>query len=159
MFCCYFLHWVRLKAICISFSVYFLLMPSAHLFFFLLLNSSFSYCTSFSKDIMIQVLVSSAIRNILVWGEWSDGCVLRRRVPRKRPSISCTGRLGLPGPSTLLQCWGGVMPSSLICLRLSLLILRKGEYLHYTEWNLTTFYWMDKRENMASWDKIVFGVN
>lgn len=69
-----FLNWMRLKAICVS-SVYFLLKPSAHFFF--PPSNSFSYCTSFSKEVMIQVLISSVNRDILVWVEWFDGCLPR----------------------------------------------------------------------------------
>lgn len=64
-------------------------------FFFFFLLSFFSYFTSFSKEIMIQVLVSSVNRTILVWREMN--VCQEIGVRGKSPGTGCGGRLGLPG--------------------------------------------------------------
>lgn len=70
------------------------------------------------------------------------------RAPRKRPSSSCKGHLGLLGPSPAPQVLlSGVIPRSPASLRLGLSTLSKGNCLYHPGWGLTRFCWTDKREH------------
>ena len=111
------------------------------------LNFSLSLCTSFSKEVMIQAPVSSALRNILAGGEiwWvfpEKSFTQEESLHRQwRPARFAWFLSSSPG-----SC-GGVTPSSSASLSLG-----RGNACLIA--GLRLFSLNEQKENMVSWGRI-----